>query len=114
MSDATEFRRASSPSIFQDQCSKFMPKGDVKDLPAGATPLDFAYRNRHGHRPLAASGRRSTTAPCRSDYKLKNGDIVEIMITRATPAGCRATGWNPGHHEPCQGEDPAVVQAPAA
>ena len=44
VSDATEFVEGVKLDIFQDQVFVFTPKGDVKDLPAGATPLDFAYR----------------------------------------------------------------------
>ncbi|HSK53118.1 MAG TPA: RelA/SpoT family protein, partial [Clostridia bacterium] len=44
VSDATEFVEGIKLDIFQDQVFVFTPKGDIKDLPAGATPLDFAYR----------------------------------------------------------------------
>ena len=44
VSDATEFIEGVKLDIFQDQVFVFTPAGDVKDMPAGATPLDFAYR----------------------------------------------------------------------
>ncbi|MGZ8501890.1 MAG: RelA/SpoT family protein, partial [Candidatus Limnocylindrales bacterium] len=44
VSDATEFLEGIKLDIFQDQVFVFTPRGDVKDLPAGSTPLDFAYR----------------------------------------------------------------------
>ena len=56
VSDATEFVEGIKLDIFQDQVFVFTPKGDVKDLPAGATPLDFAYRIHTdvGHRTIGA------------------------------------------------------------
>src|SRR5665811_2436545 len=67
--------------IFQDQVFVFTPKGEVKDLPAGATPLDFAYRIHTdvGHRCIGAKA-NNRLVPL--DYKLKNGDIVEIVTTK--------------------------------
>ena len=55
-SDATEFVEGIKLDIFQDQVFVFTPKGDIKDLPAGATPLDFAYRIHTdvGHRTIGA------------------------------------------------------------
>ena len=44
VADATEFVEGLKLDLFQDQVFVFTPKGDVKDLPAGSTPLDFAYR----------------------------------------------------------------------
>src|SRR6478736_92490 len=64
VSDATECVEGIKLDIFQDQVFVFTPKGDIKDLPAGATPLDFAYRIHTdvGHRTI--------------------GDIVEIVTTK--------------------------------
>ncbi len=81
VSDATEFVEGIKLDIFRDQVFVFTPKGDVKDLPAGATPLDFAYRIHTdvGHRTIGA---KVNNRLVRLDYKLQNGDIVEIQTTK--------------------------------
>jgi GTP pyrophosphokinase len=81
VADATEFVDAVKLDIFQDQVFVFTPKGDVKDLPAGSTPLDFAYRIHTdvGHSTIGAKI-NNRLVPL--DYKLKNGDIVEIVTTK--------------------------------
>jgi GTP pyrophosphokinase len=81
VADATEFVEGIKLDIFQDQVFVFTPRGDVKDLPAGATPLDFAYRIHTdiGHRTIGAKV-NNRLVPL--DYRLKNGDIVEIVTTR--------------------------------
>ncbi|HEY6057825.1 MAG TPA: bifunctional (p)ppGpp synthetase/guanosine-3',5'-bis(diphosphate) 3'-pyrophosphohydrolase, partial [Candidatus Limnocylindrales bacterium] len=81
VSDATEFVEGIKLDIFQDQVFVFTPRGDVKDLPAGATPLDFAYRIHTdvGHRCIGAKV-NNRLVPL--DYRLKNGDIVEIVTTK--------------------------------
>ena len=81
VSDATEFVEGVKLDIFQDQGFVFTPKGEVKDLPAGATPLDFAYRIHTdiGHRCIGAKI-NNRLVPL--DYRLKNGDIVEIVTTK--------------------------------
>ncbi len=82
VSDATEFVEGIKLDIFQDQVFVFTPRGDIKDLPAGATPLDFAYRIHTdvGHRTIGAKI-NNRLVPL--DYRLKNGDIVEIVTTKA-------------------------------
>jgi GTP pyrophosphokinase len=82
VSDATEFVEGIKLDIFQDQVFVFTPRGDIKDLPAGATPLDFAYRIHTdvGHRTIGAKV-NNRLVPL--DYRLKNGDIVEIVTTKA-------------------------------
>src|SRR5438309_1617298 len=81
VSDATEFVEGIKLDIFQDQVFVFTPKGEIKDLPAGATPLDFAYRIHTdvGHRTIGAKV-NNRLVPL--DYRLKNGDIVEIVTTK--------------------------------
>jgi GTP pyrophosphokinase len=81
VSDATEFVEGIKLDIFQDQVFVFTPKGEIKDLPAGATPLDFAYRIHTdvGHRTIGAKV-NNRLVPL--EYQLKNGDIVEIVTTK--------------------------------
>ena len=82
VSDATEFIEGVKLDIFQDQVFVFTPKGDVKDMPAGATPLDFAYRihTEVGH---ACIGAKVNNRLVPLDYRLKNGDIVEVVTTKS-------------------------------
>jgi GTP pyrophosphokinase len=83
LSTAQEFVETIKMDIFQDQVFVFTPKGEVKDLPARATPLDFAYRIHTdvGHRCIGARVNRKLVP---LDYELKNGDIVEILTTKAS------------------------------
>ncbi|MEA2677264.1 MAG: diphosphokinase / guanosine-3,5-bis(diphosphate) 3-diphosphatase [Chloroflexota bacterium] len=82
VSDATEFVEGLKVDLFRDQVFVFTPRGDVKDLPAGSTPLDFAYRIHTdvGHSTIGAKI-NNRLVPL--DYKLNNGDIVEIVTTKA-------------------------------
>lgn len=74
-------------SVFRDMATDevlvFTPKGDLIDLPEGSTPLDFAYRihTEIGHRCIGA---RVNGRMVPLDYKLRTGDVVEIL-TRQTP-----------------------------
>ncbi|MEO7118676.1 MAG: RelA/SpoT family protein [Candidatus Limnocylindrales bacterium] len=82
VSDATEFVEGVKLDIFQDQVFVFTPKGAVKDLPAGATPIDFAYRI-HTDVGHSCIGAKVNNRLVPLDYKLKNGDIVEIVTTKS-------------------------------
>jgi len=82
LSGAEEFLESVKTDIFIDQVFVYTPKGEIKDLPKGATPLDFAYRVHTdlGHRCIGAkvNGR---LVPLNS--QLNNGDVIEIMSTKA-------------------------------
>ncbi len=88
--NADEFVEAVKGDIFQEQIFVFTPKGEVKDLPRGSTPLDLAYRIHSdigdhctGARiitNLEDSGRLITRiVPL--DYELKGGEIVDIIVS---------------------------------
>ena len=89
----TEFIEAVKDDIFQEQIFVFTPKGEVKDLPVGSTPLDFAYRIHSkigdrcaGARIITESGsgesERLVTRIVPLDYELKGGEIVDILTSR--------------------------------
>jgi GTP diphosphokinase / guanosine-3',5'-bis(diphosphate) 3'-diphosphatase len=81
-SDPGEFMKAFRTDLFDDEVYVFTPKGEVKTLPAGATPIDFAYavHTDVGHRTVGAkvNGR---IVPLH--YRLKNGDFVEILTSKS-------------------------------
>ncbi len=78
--DPGEFMDFLRVSLYQEEVFVFTPKGELKQLPRGATPLDFAYavHSQVGHHCVGArvNGR---LVPLR--YELKNGDTVEIMTS---------------------------------
>ncbi len=59
----------------------FTPKGEVKDLPAGATPVDFAYKV-HTSLGDRAMGAKVNGKIASLDSYLKNGDVVEIIVSK--------------------------------
>ena len=81
LSGAEEFLESVKTDIFIDQVFAYTPKGEIKDLPKGATPLDFAYRihTELGHRCIGA---RVNGRLVPLNYQLKNGDLVDIMTTK--------------------------------
>ncbi len=82
LSGAEEFVESVKTDVFDDQVFVLSPRGDVLDLPAGATPLDFAYRIHTdlGHQTIGAKVNGKMTA---LNSALHNGDVVEIMRSRS-------------------------------
>jgi len=80
--DAAEYMRTLRTDLFDDEVYVFTPKGEVKTLPAGSTPIDFAYavHTDVGHRTVGAkvNGR---IVPLH--YRLRNGEFVEILTTKS-------------------------------
>jgi GTP pyrophosphokinase len=78
LKDAKDFMESLKIDLFIDEVFVFTPKGAVFDLPIGATPVDFAYRvhTEVGHRTVGA---RVNGRLVPLDFKLRNGDIIEIV-----------------------------------
>jgi GTP pyrophosphokinase len=79
--DSESFLDTVKVDLFQDEVYVFTPKGDVLNLPADATPVDFAYRihTEVGHHCIGAkvNGRMVPL-----DYELQNGEIVEVLTSK--------------------------------
>jgi GTP pyrophosphokinase len=90
---ADEFLESVKNDIFIDQVFVYTPLGEIKDLPKGSTPLDFAYRVHTdlGHRCI---GVKINGKLVPLNYQLKNGDIIEIVSSKA-PRGPSLDWLNP-------------------
>ena len=88
LAGADEFVESVKTDIFHDQVFVYTPKGDVLDLPAGATPLDFAYRIHTdlGHQTVGAKVNGRMVA---LNSQLKNGDVIDIMRSRTSTGPSR-------------------------
>ncbi|MBD5560628.1 MAG: bifunctional (p)ppGpp synthetase/guanosine-3',5'-bis(diphosphate) 3'-pyrophosphohydrolase [Clostridia bacterium] len=82
--DSREFMESLKIDIFAEHVLVFTPNGEVKDFPAGATPLDFAY-SVHSDVGDKCVGARVNGKIVPLGYELKTGDIVEIITSRSSP-----------------------------
>jgi GTP pyrophosphokinase len=81
MEDAEAFVDTMKAEVFQDRVYVFTPKGDIVDLPAGATPIDFAYHihTEIGHR---CRGAKIQGRLVNLSYNLQTGDQIEILTSK--------------------------------
>ena len=81
VNDATEFVESMQSDVFRDRVYIFTPRGDAIDLPAGSTPIDFAY---HVHTDIGhrCRGARVNGKLVPLNHELKTGDAVEILTAK--------------------------------
>ena len=87
-SDAEEFVQSLKIDMFDDEVFVYTPKGRIVSLPAGSTPIDFAYaiHSGVGH---AMIGAKVNNRIANIDTKLRNGDIVEVLTSKAAKGPSR-------------------------
>lgn len=81
MKDPEEFMDTLKIDLFEDEVFVFTPKGDVKSLPNGASPVDFAF-DVHTDIGLRCVGAKVNGRIVPLDYKLKNGEFVEVLTSK--------------------------------
>ena len=81
VSGTEEFLESVKTDLFRDQVFVYTPKGDIIELPSGATPLDFAYKihTELGHRCI---GGKVNGRLVPLEHQLSNGDTIEILTTK--------------------------------
>jgi GTP pyrophosphokinase len=79
--DSDMFLAGLKHDLFKDRIFVYTPKGDVKDLPLGSTPIDFAYaiHSEIGDRTIGA---RVDGHIVPLNYQLRSGEIIEILTTK--------------------------------
>ena len=87
-SDADEYIQSLKVDMFDDEVFVFTPKGRIVSLPAGSTPIDFAYAI-HSGVGNSLVGAKVNNRITNIDATLKNGDIVEILTSKAAKGPSR-------------------------
>ncbi|HLC39149.1 MAG TPA: RelA/SpoT family protein [Patescibacteria group bacterium] len=85
LNNPQEFKKVLKMDFFSDRIFVFTPEGDVRNLPQSATPIDFAY-SVHTEIGGTCRGAKVNGKMASLDYKLKNGDMIEIITAKnSTP-----------------------------
>ena len=86
--DAEDYLSSMKIDMFDDEVFAFTPKGKIVGLPAGSTPIDFAYAI-HSGVGNSMVGAKVNNRICNIDYALQNGDIVEIITSKSAKGPSR-------------------------